>query len=213
MSMGDLSQGSDLHRMRREQERERRRMRDRERRQSMTEEQKQMHLARRRKNYQLRRQKVKYLEEGYHSGLRDTASGSGIGERTEEKAIPDASQLGLNCNAIIPVGIDHDLQKMNTEERKSGGAEPLAYDLAKLHRKLRLTHVKHFARSLKHPVCELTKSGLQVHTDIVVKENPAAICKSTQGVRLNSIKHLARTVKNSFKEDPEKQHRSERDGT
>lgn len=39
----------------REQERERRRMRDRQRRQSMTEEQRERHLARRRRNYQLRR--------------------------------------------------------------------------------------------------------------------------------------------------------------
>ncbi|KAK4743955.1 hypothetical protein SAY87_010267 [Trapa incisa] len=212
MSMGDLSQGSDLHSMRREQERERRRMRDRERRQSMTEEQRQMLLARRRKNYQLRRQKVKHLEEGYQSGHRDTASGSEIGERIEEQEIPDASELGLNCNVIIPpAGIDHVLQKMNTEERKSGGSEPLAYDLAKFHRRLRLSHVKHFARSLKHPIFEFNKSGQQVHADIVVKEDPAASCKSTQGIRLNSIKRLARTVKNGFKEDPKKQHRSERD--
>lgn len=119
--MGDFSQRSDLHSMRREQERERRRMRDRERRQSMTEEQRQMHLARRRKNYQLRRQKIKHLEVGYQSGLRDTASGSEIGERIEEQATPGASELSLNCNAIIPVGIDHVLQKINIEQAKSGG--------------------------------------------------------------------------------------------
>lgn len=36
--------------------------------------------------------------------------------------------------------------------------------------------------------------------------------KSTQGVRLNSIKRLARTVKNGFKEDLNKQHQCEIDG-
>ncbi|XP_050371604.1 uncharacterized protein LOC126789484 [Argentina anserina] len=46
---------SELRRMQREQERERRRIRDRQRRQSMTVEQRERHLARRRRNYQLRR--------------------------------------------------------------------------------------------------------------------------------------------------------------
>ncbi|XP_014506768.2 uncharacterized protein LOC106766561 isoform X2 [Vigna radiata var. radiata] len=45
-------------RMEREEERERRRLRDRQRRQSMTKEQRERHLARRRRNYQLRRQRA-----------------------------------------------------------------------------------------------------------------------------------------------------------
>ncbi|XP_020225616.1 putative uncharacterized protein DDB_G0271982 [Cajanus cajan] len=44
--------------MEREEERERRRVRDRQRRQSMTKEQRERHLARRRRNYQLRRQRA-----------------------------------------------------------------------------------------------------------------------------------------------------------
>ncbi|KOM33698.1 hypothetical protein LR48_Vigan01g325400 [Vigna angularis] len=44
--------------MEREEERERRRLRDRQRRQSMTKEQRERHLARRRRNYQLRRQRA-----------------------------------------------------------------------------------------------------------------------------------------------------------
>lgn len=43
---------------RKEQERERRRLRDRERRQSMSQDERERHLARRRKNYQLRRQRA-----------------------------------------------------------------------------------------------------------------------------------------------------------
>ncbi|CAH9086060.1 unnamed protein product [Cuscuta europaea] len=44
-----------------EREREKRRMRDRERRQSMSEEQRERHLARRRRNYQLRRQRASLM--------------------------------------------------------------------------------------------------------------------------------------------------------
>lgn len=119
--MEDLSQRCDLHSTLREQERERRRIRDRERRQSMTEEQRQMHLARRRKNYQLRRQKIKHLEVGYQSAPKGTASSSDIGERFEEQGTPDTSKLGLECNDIIPAGIDHVLQKINIEQSRSGG--------------------------------------------------------------------------------------------
>lgn len=44
--------------MRKEQEKERRRIRDRQRRQSMSLEEKEKHMARRRRNYQLRRQRA-----------------------------------------------------------------------------------------------------------------------------------------------------------
>lgn len=54
MSMEEFPE-RELRRMQREQERERRRIRDRQRRQSMTQEQRERHLARRRRNYQLRR--------------------------------------------------------------------------------------------------------------------------------------------------------------
>lgn len=43
---------------RKEKEMERRRLRDRERRQSMSQDERERHLARRRKNYQLRRQRA-----------------------------------------------------------------------------------------------------------------------------------------------------------
>ena len=55
MEMEELGDRSELSVTQREEERERRRMRDRQRRQSMTIEQRERHLARRRRNYQLRR--------------------------------------------------------------------------------------------------------------------------------------------------------------
>ncbi|PKI73998.1 hypothetical protein CRG98_005615 [Punica granatum] len=210
--MGDLAERPDLHSMRREQERERRRMRDRERRQSMTQQEREKHLARRRKNYQLRRQKIKHFEIGYQSGPTGTASSGEIGERFKQQATPAASELRPQCKDIIPIGLDQVLQKINIEQSKSGGTESLAYDLAKLHRRLRLSHVKHFARSLKRPVCEFTGSSLQIVADLIAKGNPAANCKSMQGVRLNSIKRLARAVKNGSKETAHKQQQSETDG-
>lgn len=48
-----------------ERERERRRMRDRQRRQSMSVEEREKHLARRRKNYQLRRQRAANAQLGF----------------------------------------------------------------------------------------------------------------------------------------------------
>lgn len=58
---------SELRRMQREQERERRRIRDRQRRQSMTVEQRERHLARRRRNYQLRRLRAENAKVDFHS--------------------------------------------------------------------------------------------------------------------------------------------------
>lgn len=46
---------SELRKLQKEEERERRRLRDRQRRQSMSVEEREKHLARRRRNYQLRR--------------------------------------------------------------------------------------------------------------------------------------------------------------
>ncbi|WCJ38141.1 hypothetical protein M5689_019216 [Euphorbia peplus] len=56
--MDDESQRAMMKHLQKEQERERRRTRDRQRRQSMTLEEREKHLARRRRNYQLRRQRA-----------------------------------------------------------------------------------------------------------------------------------------------------------
>ncbi|XP_010540836.1 PREDICTED: uncharacterized protein LOC104814480 [Tarenaya hassleriana] len=53
-----MEEPKEMERVRKNQERERRRLRDRERRQSMSQEERERHLARRRRNYQLRRQRA-----------------------------------------------------------------------------------------------------------------------------------------------------------
>lgn len=116
MTMGDVSERSTLHSMRREQERERRRMRDRERRQSMTLEQREKHLARRRRNYQLRRQRNKHLEYNYQPGPSETASSGEVSERSEK-----TGEIGNRCRDMVPVGFNHILQETDTDNSKYEG--------------------------------------------------------------------------------------------
>ncbi|KAM7264749.1 hypothetical protein ACFE04_002432 [Oxalis oulophora] len=77
----------ELRRMQKEQERERRRLRDRQRRQSMTAEERERHLARRRRNYQLRRQRAENAQslgqtsnqlQTYGSSIVRSNSGQGL---------------------------------------------------------------------------------------------------------------------------------------
>ncbi|KAI4311875.1 hypothetical protein MLD38_036738 [Melastoma candidum] len=178
-----------MSRLRSEEERERRRMRDRERRRSMTSEQKERHLARRRRNYQLRMQRVKN-----HDLVTNANPGSGINGLNHRRAgggFDPMSSLQFGCYA--PVGSGQALLKVHGEySSRPEGKESLAYDLTKLQRRLRLIHVKHFARSLKRPLGELMVNNVPILADLIMKGNQVSCCKSVHGVRLNRIKQLAR---------------------
>ncbi|XP_021719898.1 uncharacterized protein LOC110687547 [Chenopodium quinoa] len=119
----------DAHAMQREKERERRRLRDRIRRQNMTQEQRDRHLARRRRNYQLRRlraQNAKMLSS----------------QQTDTSIRSNASELELidHHSASLPI-----LNELPTSsETTQGGAQ----NIRKNPRRLRVSDIRHLARRL-----------------------------------------------------------------
>ncbi|XP_030514302.1 uncharacterized protein LOC115728108 [Rhodamnia argentea] len=213
MAMEDVTERlATLHRTRREQERERRRMRDRQRRQSMTLEQKEKHLARRRRNYQLRRER-KHQGSDHQSGQTDTAFEHGNTGRNNRQVDHLVSQFTVQYDHAVPVGFNQVLQNISTESlRSNGGTESLTYDLAKIQKRLRLIHVKHFARSLKRPLGELTSSNIPIVANLILKGTTEANCKSMTGLRLNRLKRLARTSNSVPNEASEKNHHEETQG-
>lgn len=75
-----------------ERERERRRMRDRQRRQSMSLEEREKHLARRRRNYQLRRQRAANAQLGFQQTNVNLSNVS-----TEVESGTQDDNLALDC--------------------------------------------------------------------------------------------------------------------
>lgn len=121
MVMEDVTERlATLHRTRREQERERRRMRDRQRRQSMTLEQKEKHLARRRRNYQLRRER-KHQGSDHQSGQTDTALEHGNTGRNNRQMDHCVSQFTVQCDRAVPGGVNQVLQSISAESLRSNG--------------------------------------------------------------------------------------------
>jgi len=102
VSMEEFSGRGELRRMQREQERERRRIRDRQRRQSMTQEQRERHLARRRRNYQLRRQRAANAHLPYTSFPQFQPPESSAGEASTSDELQ-----GLPSPTFAEYGIFH----------------------------------------------------------------------------------------------------------
>ncbi|KAF8030488.1 hypothetical protein BT93_E2814 [Corymbia citriodora subsp. variegata] len=123
MAMEDVTERlTTLHRTRREQERERRRMRDRQRRQSMTLEQKEKHLARRRRNYQLRRER-KNLGSDHQSGQTDTAIERGNTGRNNRQVDHCAQQFAAQYDRAVSVGFNQVLQNTSAESLRSNSGK------------------------------------------------------------------------------------------
>lgn len=93
ITMKETLDRSELRRMQREQERERRRIRDRQRRQSMTVEQRERHLARRRRNYQLRRLRAENAKVDFQSNQ--------ISNEQQHEAVSDAQQVTQGENLSL----------------------------------------------------------------------------------------------------------------
>ncbi|KAM4112685.1 hypothetical protein ACJW30_05G159300 [Castanea mollissima] len=190
--MEEESGRSELRRMQREQERERRRIRDRQRRQSMTVEQREKHLARRRRNYQLRRLRAENVRN-------ETITVN------EHQAVISVSGPSDQCNSVPHVQINQGQEKLIVDRTKSEGLEALAHKSAHFQRTLRLSHVRHLARTLNHSMAELTGNS-QVVAAVVnkgdVTNNRSQVGdsdsgRSLQSLRLNRVKRLARTVNNT----------------
>ncbi|VVA93424.1 unnamed protein product [Arabis nemorensis] len=146
-------EGVEMRRDRKEQERERRRLRDRERRQSMSQDERERHLARRRKNYQLRRQRAEISR--LDSQIQSITGGS---LTTSGASLVDSDQS---------VGI------------------PLE-ELAKLTGTIRLSRMKHLARTLNKSSTGAESSNRGA-TDAKTK------CAMSSGLRLSRVKRLVRS--------------------
>ncbi|KAL2339260.1 hypothetical protein Fmac_013706 [Flemingia macrophylla] len=123
--------------MEREEERERRRLRDRERRQSMTKEERARHLARRRRNYQLRRQRAAaaFMSES----LPQTVKGSSIQLEGCPKRLRlnIVKQLARNLASVTPGNHQVAPELISASTANGNTSKPL-----------RLNRVKRLARSL-----------------------------------------------------------------
>ncbi|AEE83755.1 hypothetical protein AtNW77_Chr4g0291911 [Arabidopsis thaliana] len=145
---------------RKEQERERRRLRDRERRQSMSQDERERHLARRRKNYQLRRQRAEV------NRLDSPIQAITGGNQAALNSPPDsgASFVESDQSVVIPVE-----------------------ELAKMMGTIRLTRLKHLARTLnKSSTSTGAESSNTGATDAKTR------CAMSNGLRLSRIKRLVR---------------------
>lgn len=203
MSMEEVSERSELRRLQREQERERRRVRDRQRRQSMTVDQREKHLARRRRNYQLRRLRAENVRLSSESGQTSSVTRVEMITANEHQAVTSVSELSVQCNGVSHVGVDEGQDKLNVECTNFEGLEALVHKSANCPRVLRLSHIRRLARSKNHSVGELTGNH-QIVAEVITKGDATSLQvedhdsgKSPQSLRLNRVKRLARTLNSS----------------
>ncbi|KAA8537287.1 hypothetical protein F0562_027026 [Nyssa sinensis] len=179
MTVEEVSKRQEWRALQRERERERRRMRDRQRRQSMSLEEREKHLARRRRNYQLRRQRV-------------------------ENAKLDSQQeqyiIGTRANGQ---------ERANASATKSeGSAATGVHKSAKYPRRLCLNQIKHLARLLNTPVDNPCGESHQIVADVMRKERVRRRCRS-RSLRLIHVKRLARALNSCMKDAADKTQLSE----
>ncbi|XP_010434820.1 PREDICTED: zinc finger CCCH domain-containing protein 18 isoform X2 [Camelina sativa] len=146
---------------RKEQERERRRLRDRERRQSMSQDEREKHLARRRKNYQLRRQRA---EINRLDSQIQPISGCSQGAMNS----PPDSGASLVESSDQSVGIPVE-------------------ELAKMMGSIRLSRLKHLARTLNKSSTNGAESSNTGASDAKTR------CAMSSGLRLSRMKRLVRS--------------------
>ncbi|GAV74418.1 hypothetical protein CFOL_v3_17898, partial [Cephalotus follicularis] len=167
---------------------------DRQRRQSMSIEEREKHLARRRGNYQLRRQRAENARFDpcfYHTSILDS----------DDMLTTNQNQLTSASDIIIQICNDapHVVSggRKNLLETLLIGLEVPAHRLAEFPGKLRLNHLKRLARSSNGPMGVNHKIGV----DVFIKGNAASNCISPKGVRLNHVKQFARGLKSAVKEN------------
>ncbi|CAL0309123.1 unnamed protein product [Lupinus luteus] len=199
--------------MQREEERERRRIRDRQRRQSMTREQKEKHLARRRRNYQLRRQRAAIAYGPFipllHQNQSLESSAGEVSSSDELQGITSNNLLDYSvlCHGIglpqhVPnQGLETLNSGTNVDEGPSRHVETLDHSQTNSSRKLRLNHIRRLARNV---TCSSSDpAGIhQVAAELITKEDVSTGDNgcTTKSMRLNCIKRLARSRNSPLKE-------------
>ncbi|KAJ6870091.1 hypothetical protein NC652_035869 [Populus alba x Populus x berolinensis] len=174
-----------------EQERERRRLRDRQRRQAMSVEEREKHLARRRRNYQLRRQRAQ--------NVRDPQVSQASLVDSDEMLMPLSNgnnqaviSVPVQSNGISDVDLDQRHGSVNAGSANSVGLEVPAHKLAKLPIRSRLNHIKHLARSLADTL-DIGDSH-KITADLTMTGDTTSNCTPPKPLRLNRVKHLARVL-------------------
>ncbi|KAG9152803.1 hypothetical protein Leryth_017631 [Lithospermum erythrorhizon] len=171
-------------------DRERRRVRDRQRRQSMSQEERERHLARRRRNYQLRRQRA--------SMVNSTCSGFEMDMITNENLEPvPVTEVGFQFNVSNGYGAmyaTHNAPDMKSEGYVGNGTEELSQKLAINSEGLRLHQIKHLARELNKSSGKLDDNSFQCLTDTVTNGTSEVKCESIKCTRLVHVKRLARAL-------------------
>ncbi|OMO64730.1 hypothetical protein COLO4_31917 [Corchorus olitorius] len=203
--------------LRKEVERERRRIRDRQRRQSMSFEEREKHLARRRRNYQLRRQRAETARINPPPQIpfqQTTISSSTQLPLTNAPTfISDVSpQLNTGAGsaaaaaAAAVVGSNHEPQRLMLDTRSSQSLEIPAHKLAILPGKVRLNRIKHLARVINDPAADGAAMGG------LMNANGASNCLLSKGLRLNRVKRLARSLNPAAQENVSQSHQSKTEG-
>ncbi|GKV18771.1 hypothetical protein SLEP1_g29109 [Rubroshorea leprosula] len=197
--------------LRKEQERERRRLRDRQRRQSMSLEEREKHLARRRRNYQLRRQRAQTALSNPQTQFSQTSIGTG-----DEDGMHASNHLQLETSVLdfrstesndVALGGSDGQERLIADSRKAEILEIPADKLAIIPGKLRLNRIKQLAR-----VIHGGNSSNGVVAGVVMDGNATPNCKSVKGLRLNRIKRLARAINPAGTENTAERHQSVREG-
>lgn len=136
--MEELTSRSEI---RKELERERRRIRDRQRRQSMSLEEKEKHLARRRRNYQLRRQRAEMAR------LNPPISPIQL-PLSNALTCVSVSDVSPRCNADVAVAADAFLRTDHGQQQR------LILDTGNSHSQLpfKITINVNFKKDIKHSV-------------------------------------------------------------
>ncbi|KAI4298791.1 hypothetical protein L6164_032308 [Bauhinia variegata] len=169
--MEELPKRAEWRRIQREQERERRRIRDRQRRQSMTQEQRERHLARRRRNYQLRRQRADYRP--LYDSVPQHAEG-------QERLNLESKNIDVQIGSSVHM-------------------EALLYTESNLPKRLRLNHIRHLARNLIRPI-GVSTGNHQLEAELMAKGDVSVNGSRSNTVRLNRVKRLARSINTASKE-------------
>ncbi|KAH1040948.1 hypothetical protein GmHk_09G024445 [Glycine max] len=202
--MQEFPERGELKRMQREQERERRRIRDRQRRQSMTQEQRERHLARRRRNYQLRRQRAANAQVPYSPFPQLQTLESSAGEASTSDELQGLTSSTFLDYGVLSQGLNQVQETFNFGSKVLEGSsiplETLVYKPANSPRRMRLNHIKGLARNLTHSMDDDPAVTHQLVAELIAKEDQDVSVgnfgSTPKSLRLNCVKRLARS-KNS----------------
>ncbi|CAA7025735.1 unnamed protein product [Microthlaspi erraticum] len=157
-------EGVESRKSRKELERERRRLRDRERRQFMSQDERERHLARRRKNYQLRRQRAETNR--IDTQIQAITGGAALTSSHQDSGASSSVPL-LESDQSVEIPVE---------------------EMSKLIGPIRLSRVKHLARTLrKSSATSAVASNINGDTETKTR------CAMTSGLRLSQVKRLARS--------------------